>query len=139
MFYNAIIKKMELCECACEGSMIIKFNNTEISTYFQVDASFYDLLRDKEEIEVDLWLVYGTPRRIEKEECFLPSNIDVNGGIFKGKIVSILSNTEFRIDCGILIDIDSEKAMMDDFQVGDFIAISGTYQVFFPGTIYERE
>jgi hypothetical protein len=139
MIYNAMIKKIKLCECDCEGSMIIKFNNIEINTYFQIDASFYDVLRDKEEIEIDLWLVYGTPRRIEKEERFFPLNLDISGGVFKEKIVSILSDNEFRVDCGIFIDVDSEEPIKDDLQVGDFITISGTYQVFFPGTIYERE
>jgi hypothetical protein len=139
MIYNAMIRKMKLCECDCEGSMIINFNNIEINTYFQIDASFYDALREKEEIEIDLWLVYGTPRKIEKKDRFFPSNLDVSGGVFKGEIVSTLSDTEFRVDCGMLIDVDSEEAINDDLQVGDFITLSGTYQVFFPGTTYERE
>jgi hypothetical protein len=142
IIYKVIIRDSELCDCENEGDLTVQINKYTLKTYFQADADFYEkhILKGRDkEMNIDLWLVYGLPKKIDKEEKTYPSDTRKGGGTFRGRVISIMNEDEFRLDCGLYIDVDSEIQLDRKIKVGDYIEITGTYQVFFPETKYERD
>jgi hypothetical protein len=142
IIYKVKIENSALCECENEGDLIIRLNERILRAYFQTDKDFYDnyiLPSKNKEIEVDLWLVYGTPRKIDLLEMNYPIGTQKAGGTYRGIITNIINEEEFILDCGLKIDVSSEIKLTSEFKVGEFIEITGTYQAFFPKTKFSKE
>lgn len=138
MEYEALLKKCDnLYEY--EGSIIIDINNVGLLrvAYLAPYEFAKKYLKEKNKIMVDLWFIYGIPVKIDNYEKYYCSDLIINGGKIKGEIKSVLSSTEFRVDCGTIIDIKSDKPI-NDINESDFIEVEGTYQIYFPGTDWSR-
>lgn len=156
MIYKVKIKEISLCGCGNEGNMLIEFGNNSLMVYYQAPDAFikeyiiqktnnikknpleFILSDDKALFPIDLWLVYRECRKLNSIEKEFPKNLNVSGGTIKGEIVSLSTENEIRIDCGIIIDIDNESNTPNLLSKGDYVEVAGTYQVYFPRTEYCR-
>ena len=157
MIYEVKIIAIELCECGYEGNLIIDLDGKLFKVYYQMPDNFIEeYLLDKFEwtqessfvykiIEnnncnmlIDLWLVYGHCKLTNDKNKQLPIDVNKCGGLCRGKIVSISQDREVRIDCGILIDVDDEEELSNNYITGEYVEVNGTYQIYFPNTEYNR-
>lgn len=154
MIYNAIIDRVLLCGCGEEGDLLINIDGTKLRVYYQAPDDFimeylvecsphakhsvvdYEILDKSRTIPIDIWLVYGKPEISEIKVKKYPADISVCGGSLFGEVVEILQNGDFRLDCGISIDIRNSKEA-NRFSIGEFVEVRGTYQVCFPDTVWD--
>lgn len=157
MIYEVKIRGIELCGCGDEGDLIIQLNGKLFKVYYQMPDNFIkeyllNKLEWKQEsslvykikdsnncnILIDLWLVYGHCKLTENKNKLFPIDINKCGGLCRGEIISITQDSEVRMDCGIFIDVDNEEDLNTRYKIGKYIEVSGTYQIYFPNTKYER-
>lgn len=157
MIYEVKIAEIELCECGNEGNLIINLEGKIFKVYYQMPDNFIEeyVLNKFEWIQessfvykikqssnfkilIDLWLAYGHCKLTKNKSKLLPIDVNKCGGLCRGEIVSISQDREVRIDCGILIDIDNEEELNNNYIIGEYVEVSGTYQVYFPNTEYGR-
>lgn len=87
---------------------------------------------------IDLWLVYGHWKITKNRDKQFPTDIKICGGLCRGEIISTFEDRAIRIDCGIVIDVDNELDLNEDYGIGEFVEVSGTYQIYLPNTDYDR-
>lgn len=157
MIYNVKIVKVELCGCGSEGDMIISLNDILYRVYYQMPDDYIkdsilkkaNWLQESERVFkitenstfnalIDLWLVYGHCKLTSNKIKNKPSDLNICGGICRGDILNISSGNELQIDCGIQIDVDNESEISEEFKIGDYIEVSGTFQIYMPHTDFER-
>lgn len=153
MEYNAKVKEVYLCGCGNEGNMLVQIGNKLLKVYYQAPDAFIEEylikkanmipqtslefgLPDKSNVSfsIDLWLVYGECKRMNDKIKKYPSSLKVCGGIISGEVISVYNENEFRIDCGIFLDVDNESDVHNWLTIGDYVEVTGTYQVYFPET-----
>lgn len=132
MLQDARIVKVNVCGCEAEGDVIISIGNLSLRCYVQMEKSeIFDNFIVGSSMPVDLWLVYGKWARIDNNKKLLAKDLKVCGGTIYGKVTEILSKEEkyLRLESELTIDVHMELA--DDLpKVGDWIAATGTYQVY---------
>jgi len=151
MIYTVKIKEVNLCGCGVEGDMVIELLSNTFKVYYQAPDSFiqefilnrnnfikesdlkYTGVDNECIISVDLWLVYGKVKKVNKSERKFSNSCRVGGGLLKGDVISIFNDGDLRINCGIVIDITDDSGSVNAIE-GDFVEIEGTYQVYFPET-----
>lgn len=154
MIYNAIVEKVCLCGCGDEGDLYIDIDGVKLRVYYQAPDEFildylvegrahvktnaltYELIEKSKPIQLDLWLVYGHFTVNESKIKRFPTDLSVCGGNVSGEVVKMLEDDNYRLDCGIFIDVKEEKSI-EGLIVGDFIEVRGTYQVCFPETEWD--
>jgi hypothetical protein len=157
MIYEVKIKEIELCGCGNEGDLKIELNGNLFKVYYQIpdyfikeyllnkldwkqESSLVYKIKDSDNcnILVDLWLVYGHCKLTENKNKLLPIDVNKCGSLCRGEIISITQDSEVTIDCGICIDVDNEEALDSKYKIGEYVEVSGTYQIYFPNTEYDR-
>lgn len=121
-----------------EGTILLKWNDVKLRVCYNIPERYArELLYDGENIIVDLWLLYGTIKKLDKNKKDFPKDSLICGGRLIGQVSKILSENELRLDCGWLIDICNEEPLYK-IASGDFVETVGTFHVYFPGTEWER-
>lgn len=159
MIHEVIIREIELCSCGDEGDITVELNGSLFKVYYQMPDYFIkenilskfhyiqtDIWGRKYKINeidncnmlIDLWLVYGHCKLTENKNKLLPIDTIKSGGLCRGEIITLNQDNEVRIDCGILIDVDDEEELNNEYKIGRFVEVSGTFQIYFPNTEYDR-
>ncbi|MEA4883985.1 MAG: hypothetical protein VB144_10105 [Clostridia bacterium] len=121
-----------------EGLAVLSILGQDVLVSYQAPMEFaLQKLTPDAVIPVDLWHVYGKAVKIYAAHKAFPTPPDVAGGTIRGQIIDVMSPTEFRVDCGLLMDVEN-RTELKGIAPGDFIEIRGTYQVYFPGTEWDR-
>ena len=132
MKHNARIERIEPCECEEEGHVIISVGNFSLRCYVLMQkGELFDNFKVGSTMPVDLWLVFGKWNKIDTKKKLLAKDIKVNDGTIYGEVTEILSEEEkyLRLESELTIDVDMELAKGMP-QVGDWIEVSGSYQVY---------
>jgi len=133
------VKVLNLKMYEYEGNALLNIENYKVLVAYQAPLEFIKQhINIREKIYVDFWLLYGNAKKVNSNQKIMATNVNIAGGKIAGEIVSLFSPYEFRIDCGVLIDIENDNAIKD-INIGDYIEIEGTYQIYFPNTMWERK
>lgn len=121
-----------------QGTLLISLGALELLTAYQIVSGEFIFHRFQlgENQPVDVWLVFGKMKHSTTKEKKVMASISSCHGELRGQISRILNKFEYRIDCGkLIIDVNTQDyPSMEVFMVGDYVEISGEFQVFFPDT-----
>ena len=137
MEYEATVRRL-IRPNDYEGLVVVSIQRRDTMALYQLPMEIaFEKLTPGAVVLVDLWHVYGAAVRIDIAQRAFPTPPDVAGGTIRGQVVDVMSPTEFRVDCGLLIDVEN-RTELKGVAAGDFIETRGTYQVYFPGTVWDR-
>lgn len=121
-----------------EGTALLGIGNHQMLVAYQAPFEFMKQhFNTRDKIWVDLWFLYGKAKKINNNHKIMVTDLKIAGGKITGEIVFQFSPYEFRLDCGILIDIENDESI-EGINIGDYIETEGTYQIYFPDTVWKR-
>jgi len=138
IYTDAIVVSIGLMD-DYEGCICLKIDNTIISVHYQIplkEARKYFIPGNV--LAVDLWLFYGTAKKICLQNKQVPTNIAIAGGVLNGQVKEVYNSQEFRIDCGVFeIDLLNEEPL--DILKDMYVQTEGTFHIFLPETKWSKE
>lgn len=137
MIYTVKIEAIDAWDY--EGTLIIVLNGKKHRVSYQAPSEFATrYLCINGEVQIDLWLVYGSVKKVEVQRYTLPADTKIVGGTISGKVIGVIPPWVLRVDCGLTIDVFN-RIPIGEVRVGDYIETRGTYQVYFPNTEWSME
>ena len=121
-----------------EGDVTVSVLGRDITAYYQTPMEFApERLTPGAIVLVDLWHVYGKAVKIGNDQKAFLNHPGSQRATIRGRVVDVMSPTELRVDCGFLVDVENLDELRG-ISVGDFIETTAGFQVYFPGTDWER-
>lgn len=137
MEYEAVVCRLNDVDYF-EGDVTVSILGRSIKAYYQAPMQFaLERLTPGAFVLVDLWHAYGKAIRIGNSPKALLVDPHSSRTTLRGQVVDVMSPTEFKVDCGFLVDVENLDELRE-ISVGDFIETSAGFQVYFPGTEWER-
>ena len=134
MTFEIVVNDIDMDEH--EGHLFFSIGSYNLRAYYFAPNEFIDdYVKKHSKVKVDLWLVLSDITKICEKKREL--TFKRNGPIIKGKVVSILSSRELTVDCGIMIDIETEK-LIEYIDIGNYIQCDGSLQIYFLNSEWDR-
>jgi hypothetical protein len=136
--YEAAICRLDEADYY-DGYVTVSILGRSLRVYYQAPVEFaLEKLVPDTVILVDLWHVYGNAVKNDVVQKAFITSPSTSTATVRGQVVEIASPVEFRVDCGILIDIDNRDGS-ERIAMGDSIETCGCCKIYFPKTEWNRE
>ncbi|MEA4884459.1 MAG: hypothetical protein VB144_12555 [Clostridia bacterium] len=138
MEYEATVCRLDDADYY-DGYVTISILVQSLRVYYQTSMEFaLEKLTPGAVIVVDLWHVWGHAVKADVAQKAFVTSPSLDTATIRGQVVDVMSLTEFRVDCGMLIDVDNRDGS-EEIAPGDIIETSGCCQIYFPGTEWDKE
>ena len=136
--YEAAICRLDVADYY-DGYVTVSVLGRSLRVYYQTPMEFaLEKLVPDAVILVDLWHVYGDAVKVAAAQRAFIISLSDGAATVRGQVVEAMSPAEFRVDCGMFIDIDNRDGS-ERIAAGDMIETSGCCKIYFPGTEWNRE